>query len=436
MQKQFLSIDMSEIVCQHTDLRHQFDDTSLNNYLQNKFNDISRSLRLQSYDTLILSIVYETGDSVYWEDGLQKFLVQLKKNFTIEIVLIFDDWFKPFGLEFDCVDEIFYFNFLIYKIYITLIVEKFTEPVADWDYKEKNVLFMTGKTNKIQRTRLLYKLLNSKIKHCLTWSYFPEIQDIVESMRFLEDISSEEQKRFLSIACKKLDNNYGTFAGLTGIKFDPLIYAKSLFQIISETDFDRPLSFPFITEKVWLSIVNKRPFIVAGELFYLKKLQQLGIRTFDQYLPIPNYDDPDSEKFLEYSQESGRTGKFFNQQEIKNWQDFYRSYRDPSWPEDIKYDEIYLLPKQIQQEVMANYLPGIQSWGEIRLDAIVENAVFFKQNMSKFAVEVQKDIEHNFKRFLELGKYNQNKLENLCLRKNLRCKNSYDVFEWFTNGIK
>jgi len=39
----------------------------------------------------------------------------------------------------------------------------------------------------------------------------------------------------------------------------------------------------YITEKTWKAIVHKKPFIILGDVFSLKKLHQLGFKTFNQW---------------------------------------------------------------------------------------------------------------------------------------------------------
>ena len=76
-----------------------------------------------------------------------------------------------------------------------------------------------------------------------------------------------------------------------GIPYDPGLYANTLFSVVSEchcnTIDDRP---PWLTEKTYIPILNNVPFIIAGDNGSLSSLKGLGFRTFEQYLPFPNYD--------------------------------------------------------------------------------------------------------------------------------------------------
>lgn len=400
--------------------------------LTKSLEEINHSLNDTPSEILILTIVWESGDPAKWKDEFQQFVSQIKKIHTsLKIIVIFDNWFKPYQLNFFNVDEIFYINFWIYKVYESLIVQRTSEIATEWKSDASKVLFLTGKAHKIQRTRLLYKLLNSELKPDLDWSYQIRHEDLAESLVFLNDITSDELIEFLHLSYSNLDGHLNTYLGSRGIKFDPAIYKNSVLQIISETNFDRPLLYPFVTEKIWVSIANRRPFVIAGEIGYLDFLKSIGIRTFDQCLLMPNYDNPNQENFLDYNPESGRNGKFIHTQEIQHWNNFYQNFRDTTWPEHVPYNQVSTLPDYVQQEIKQNYRHGQYSIGEIRLDAIVANSIFFKNNAKKNESLIKQDIEHNFLKFLELAQYEKSQLANLCVRQKLTCQSLYDVFEIF-----
>ena len=79
------------------------------------------------------------------------------------------------------------------------------------------------------------------------------------------------------------DMHYG------GVPYDHTMYANSLFRVVSETSMD--YDPPYITEKTWLTLLNRNPFIIAGDLNSCKYLQSRGIETFDKIFDIPTYDD-------------------------------------------------------------------------------------------------------------------------------------------------
>jgi hypothetical protein len=157
----------------------------------------------------------------------------------------------------------------------------------------------------------------------------------------------------------------------------------------------------WVTEKTWLSIINRRPFIMAGDIGTLKKLKQMGFRTFEQYLKTPNYDelcDPEqrltaivdnTQHWLEHIQKYQdlilhdiehnfnrlielATVNLENIQKIIDkhkldlpatvlvplydgisnikWKKFYAGVRDISWPDCDTENDFINLPEWIQKE--------------------------------------------------------------------------------------
>jgi hypothetical protein len=75
-----------------------------------------------------------------------------------------------------------------------------------------------------------------------------------------------------------------------GIPYDVSIYKDTLFRIIADTRF-RTTDKPMLSEKIYTTMLNRMPFIMAGDTGSIKWLRQQGFRTFENYLPISNYDD-------------------------------------------------------------------------------------------------------------------------------------------------
>lgn len=74
------------------------------------------------------------------------------------------------------------------------------------------------------------------------------------------------------------------------------VFYDSYFDVITETSagFYVPFSWwkdLFFTEKLWRSILYKRPFLLIGDYKALEKLKELGFRTFDNILFDESYDN-------------------------------------------------------------------------------------------------------------------------------------------------
>lgn len=60
----------------------------------------------------------------------------------------------------------------------------------------------------------------------------------------------------------------------------PQCWQDSMFSVVTETSIDNA---DFITEKTWLPIYHKRPFIILGPSGIHRKLKNLGFELFDEY---------------------------------------------------------------------------------------------------------------------------------------------------------
>jgi hypothetical protein len=77
----------------------------------------------------------------------------------------------------------------------------------------------------------------------------------------------------------------------SGFPYDPTLFSETKFSIISETWWWKETKFR-VTEKTWKTIENNHPFIMASAPGALKYLRDRGFNTFENYLPIPDYNDP------------------------------------------------------------------------------------------------------------------------------------------------
>lgn len=87
-------------------------------------------------------------------------------------------------------------------------------------------------------------------------------------------------------------------------------FKKSFLYVITETVFDYP--HQFITEKIFKAFINRRPFVIVGPTGTIKKLNELGFKTFSPFIDesYDNLSDPNERllaivnivsKFCEYS---------------------------------------------------------------------------------------------------------------------------------------
>lgn len=336
-----------------------------------------------------------------------------KKYINAKIVVILNDWQQKCQdqITIPGADQIVIINYQSMRVYHRIFNISQGKYANKWSPDPDKFLCLTGKPDRNNRIRLLYKLKQAKLLDHAVWSFFmpkeayndarqliPELSDC-EFSSFVEETLSNPDKIWLHDTTNSLH--------YSGIPFDHNMYLNSKFQVVSETLFDTiRFESPCISEKTWLPILNHRPFIMVAEPGHLTELKRMGFRTFDQYLPISNYDEiEDSEqrldavvinikfwlknidqyadeilndvnlnfqKFKELAQQTqdiiqGLINNYSLDCDIDDvvvfhdpyttirWQTFYNNIRDSSWP-DCKYEEnFHLLPTHVQQECIEIY---------------------------------------------------------------------------------
>jgi hypothetical protein len=403
----FLTVNLNEIF---------FLESNASAYLNEVYQEHQNNF--QSLDVLVLTLCGEASNPESWTTVLQQFIIGIKELVpNLKIILVLDSWYKALNLQFDLISEIVYVDLLLLKTYYDVEIKKSTQFVKTWDNSKTNILLLLGPNfNRLHRLRLLYKLFNTSVQSVLTWSLiYKNEQQLKNSTNLIPELSYQDLQTFLETNHRLLDNLYDKNTGQKFIAFDPAIYQNCLFQLIVETDFDRPRYQPWITEKTWTSIANRRPFVVAGNTETLSTLKMLGIRTFQEYLKIPNYDDPSAADFLKFK--NGET--FQTSKDIANWENFYQSIKGDTWPDKLDYNDINQLPMDIQEEILSGFKPCIQSVDELRLDAIVENVVDWRNNIRNFSKDIDNDVNYNYNRFVELARLELSNIQDVMSRYNM-----------------
>lgn len=67
----------------------------------------------------------------------------------------------------------------------------------------------------------------------------------------------------------------------------------SMFSVVSESGIDKT---DFITEKTWLPIYHKRPFIIFGPIGIHQKLKSMGFELFEEYFDYNSFDNDNDYK--------------------------------------------------------------------------------------------------------------------------------------------
>ena len=324
--------------------------------------NLAQSITATQPAVAFLSLFWERVDPAYWVANFRSLVKEIKQispHTKIELVLdsVYQSWTDlP---RFNNVEHVIFIDFFALSLWHRVVELKHCAPCEIWNPNNNNFLFLTGKPDKVNRIRLLYKFYQQQLLTCGTWSLFHNDHYKEQCKKLLPELTDNEYNEFVnqhicnpdSIAIISKPNgslHYG------GTPFDTALYQNCAFQVVSETLFVNELNLPiWITEKTWLAILNHRPFIVAGESGILKKLKQLGFRTFDQYLLIGDYDSiNDNEK---------------------------------------------------------------------RLDAIVKNTKDWLVNISNYSDQIQQDVNYNFHQFQHLVEQNQKKITERIIAYNIDC---------------
>lgn len=278
---------------------------------------------------------------------------------------------------------------------------------SSWNPNAEKFLFLTGKPNRVNRIRLLHKFYSQGLLEKSVWSFFMDDLLFKECRGLLPELSDYDYQEFVTKNINNPDDanviyNSAGNCHYDGYPFDASMYSKVAFRVISET---RIGGQPINTEKTWVTIANKLPFMISGYRGNLELLRQQGFRTFENYLAVKNYDwiDDDESRLnaivvntehwlkniksqkneiaqdIEYNhtlllEKIHKTRKIFNEIYCKlgpvpfdifrilpiplqraNWINFYYGVKDSTWPNCWSHRDFYQLPKHIKDELTQIY---------------------------------------------------------------------------------
>lgn len=222
-------------------------------------------------------------------------------------LLILNSWYKKYNKKFKKLKiNVVYVDLWLKYTYEKLFIEKLSAVRTKFCYNKNNsFLFMMGKFYRPNRIRLFYKLLE---KNCIKENTFYTLrhnshkESFTTALRLLDDVikTKNDLKNFFTKYKKEIDVEYDATIHTnelhyTGIPYNVNMFLNSNFQIIAESSTsDGPLLLTWITEKTWISIANKMPFILVGGKHSCLYLENLGFKTFREYMKYPDYDEHDN----------------------------------------------------------------------------------------------------------------------------------------------
>lgn len=372
-------------------------------------------------NTLILSLLYESVAPCDWVEDFKNLLQQLRsKNPNRKIFIVLDEWYHTFNWDSirQLADDIYFLDFLLVRSWLFYCHYQLVPTNQDWNADSKEFLFLLGKPGKFNRIRLLYKLYQARLTGKCAWSLTELDGWHLQGIKcVLPELNHQELDKFLKTHTKTLDRvyrghdytkvmpdvqefvNLPKFNSFAFLSHDVRIYQDKLFAVIAETDFDRTGVHTRITEKTWNHIIQRLPFIIAGETFTLQKLTDLGFDTFQDLLPIQNYDNPRLENYLEPT----TLQDWFNHWAWqKDFIEYYNVVKDPQWPDLDTIKKNFDQYHHIVEECSASYQTPVVTDIEQRLNAVVSNVQSWS-NENRLSSDIKSRIEKNYQTFNTLG---------------------------------
>ena len=165
---------------------------------------------------------------------------------------------------------------------------KSSERNTQWNPDTNRFLFLTGKPARLNRAFLLKKIMDAGLKNHCVWSLCVSQKSRYEVQKIL-DLDDGKFQEFLDLysvspdGVKPSESEY-----YRPFPYDHGLYKNTSFRIIAETQFNDTRAW--VTEKTWITVANHHPFIMAGNVHTLEKLKSKGLKTFENYLSICDYD--------------------------------------------------------------------------------------------------------------------------------------------------
>jgi hypothetical protein len=188
---------------------------------------------------------------------------------------------------------VIFFDFFLWRSFNEIVNKNKSKVNQTWNTNATRCLFLTGKPNRLNRAGLLGLLQHNRLLENCDWSFFVNPGMKESSKLFFSKFCNEDFDHVVTQHIQSPDNvmpkmqphslHYG------GIPYNEQMFLNARVRLISETSTSEVR--PWITEKTWITILNRNPFVIAGDSFSCQHLRNLGFVTFDHMFDIPSYDD-------------------------------------------------------------------------------------------------------------------------------------------------
>jgi hypothetical protein len=368
---------------------------------------------------LVIPITWEAEEPEEWLFCLTDILQRVKAlSPSTNITVIMGTWFEKFSWDIikSLVKELIFIDFFLLKTYHLLEVKKISAIVPQWNPDSDQYLVLIGKPHKVHRTRLLWFLYKNKLLDRCEWSFhipprlWRRCRELVPELNDVEFADFVQQQTRFPDGVERLVH-------YTGIPYQLDLYANKLFAVISESDFDRALNGPWTSEKTWIYIANRLPFIFAAKQGMCDMMQQRGFYVFRDFMEIQNYDNPEQALYLE--RYVNRIDQIMHRD---GFGDFYNIIRDHDWPGVDELLHSGTIPVEIAKEILSCYREPIKLDSDHRLDAICVNVRHWLDNIVAHKETIAQQVEHNRMLYLTLGAEQYQHMQDFIARHNLECE--------------
>lgn len=292
----------------------------------------------------------------------------------------------------------------VLSVFYQIFESATSQTNTKWNSDTNTFLFLTGKPNKRHRIGLLKKFYDAGLLDCCEWSLFMDENLRHKCRNFLQELSDDEYDTWINQHIRNPDSikmlyGEGGTCHYDGFRYDSSMFSRNRFRVISETHDTR---YIYPTEKTWITIVNRLPFLIAATAGTCEYLEQMGFDTFQSSVLV-SYDmieDTDQrldtivdntrhwmksmdmyksdiesavehnyqhflsvakqqcsvldsiKKYLSLPEDFDRYQlvPLYSTATYAHWSNWYQRVRDPAWPDCDTEEEFVNLPQWIQQE--------------------------------------------------------------------------------------
>ena len=248
-----------------------------------------------------------------------------------------------------------------------------------WNSDSKSFLFLGGVPSRLNRINLLSKFYDNNMLDNAVWSFFPPWTDADNTWcrAAMSHYTDEQYLKFLSKCERRIDDRYEE---------------SKNYSRISRKEWDEQDTYnqPWVNNLAWVN-----PQIFADTVLSI-------VSEGNAYDPATNY-------------------RFLTE---KTWRAV--AMRHPfifaGYPEQFNYAKSLGLCTFEQYMLIEDYAYITDE--DARLDAVVANTKHFIDNYNQYKDEISKDIERNYRLFMELFKKDNKLLDSLAIT-------DYDKEQWF-----